>query len=473
MTVKKAASTAIMAKLVPEGTSAKQYLWIALGIFLFCLLGISSRPMGALSTLWPANALMLGIFLHSPHLASPLGWCSAATAYVLADLLTGNDLLTTLLLNSTNFVGVGVALAVSNRLGHVVEKSLNGPFNLTTLFLSIVAASLASGMAGGIVLWLLQGQPIWFTAAGWVVSELLCYTIFLPCILSMPRPSAWRIRERRISQRKYAPLVMFIVALLAAVIIGGPGALAFPLLALLACALSYGIFATSLLTLVASLWTLIVTSSGNILHIATTGDIYALLSIRFGVASIALAPIVVAYVTAAQENSLKALRYMAEHDALTGLLNRRTFRQRAGDTLAQLHEKGKPVAVLMIDIDHFKNINDTYGHAAGDEALRETAQRLRAVLRREDLCGRIGGEEFLVLIPECTPYFLKDITQRIHAAIRHEVLLPHTQQPLTITVSIGATLCDPAPPLLEPMLLQADKALYTAKEQGRNRTRLT
>lgn len=470
MSVRNAASTAIMAWLVPEGTSVKQYCWIALGIFLFCLLGISSRPMGSLSTLWPANALLLGIFLRMPQLASPLGWCSAAIGYVLADLLTGNDLLTTLLLNSTNFVGVSVALAVSNRLGHVVERSLNGPFNLTTLFLSMVAASLTSGMAGGIVTWLLQGKPIWFTAAGWVVSELLCYTIFLPCILSVPWPSAWRMRERRVSGRKYAPLIMFFLALLAAAVIGGPGALAFPLLALLACALSYGIFATSLLTLVASLWTLIATSSGNILHIANTGDVYALLSIRFGVTSIALAPIVVAYVTAAQENSLKALRYMAEHDALTGLLNRRTFRQRAGDTLDLLHKQEKSVAVLMIDIDHFKNINDTYGHAAGDEVLRVTAQRLSKAIRAEDLCARIGGEEFLILIPECTPGLLKDITQRIHAAISQNILLPHTQQPLTITASIGATLSAPAQPHLDTMLLQADEALYCAKETGRNRT---
>ncbi|NLC37253.1 MAG: diguanylate cyclase [Alcaligenaceae bacterium] len=469
MSVEKAAPITTAAALAPEGVSARHYWGLLLAVFLFSLVGIYLRPLDGLSALWPANALLLGLFLRLPRLATPLGWCVAATGYVLADLLTGNSLSMALFLNSTNLLGVAIALAVCGR-SPIAEQRLKGPGGLSTLFLAIVAASLVAGIVGGGLLWLLLERPLGLSSTNWVASELLSYIIFLPCILSAPNPRAWRWRERRVVRRKRIPLALLFVSLLASVFIGGPGALAFPVIALLACALSYGMFATSLLTLAASLWTLIVTASGNILSIADAGDTYALLSIRLGVASIALAPIVVACVMTAREHSLKALRHMAEHDTLTDLLNRRTFHQRAQEKLSQLKGQEKSVAILMIDLDHFKNINDTYGHAAGDEVLRITAKRLRKTIRSDDLCARVGGEEFLVLIAECTPELLEHITQRLHKAIGQDILLPNTQQSLNITASIGATLSDLASPHLEDMVLQADQALYSAKEKGRNRT---
>src|SRR5690606_16195200 len=131
-------------------------------------------------------------------------------------------------------------------------------------------------------------------------------------------------------------------------------------IALLACALSYGLFLTSLLTMATSIWLLIATTSASIHDTTNAPDVF--LSIRLGVASIALAPIVVACVTAARQSNLDTLRHRAEHDALTGLLNRRTFRHRAQKVVNVLREQRKNVALLMIDIDHFKKINDTHGH---------------------------------------------------------------------------------------------------------------
>lgn len=458
---------------VPKSARVRHYWGIALGVLFFSLLGIYLRPLGDLSVLWPTNAMLLGLFMRLPHLATPHGWVFAAIGYVTADLLTGSNLLISLSLSSVNLLSVGTALAVHRRSGLDAEQLWKEPHGLTTLFLAIVAASVVAGISGGALIWLLLDKPLSINSANWIVAELLCYIIFLPCILSASKPHSWRRRDRRATQRKIIPLVLVVASLLTSVLIGGPGALAFPVIALLACALSYGIFLTSLLTMALSIWTLIGTASGSILGIANASEIDNLLSIRLGVASVALAPIVVACVTATRDNSLQALRYIAEHDALTNLLNRRTFRQRAQEALNQLSHRGRSVAILMIDIDHFKKINDKHGHAAGDEVLCTTAERLRSTIRSEDLCARIGGEEFIVFIPEGTPELLDSIAQRIHQSINGDLALSHTSEPLSITVSIGAVLSSPASTHLDDMLLKADQALYSSKEKGRNRTTVT
>ena len=126
----------------------------------------------------------------------------------------------------------------------------------------------------------------------------------------------------------------------------------------------------------------------------------------------------------------------------------------------------------MLDIDHFKRINDSYGHATGDEVLATVATQIRQSLRSSDLCGRVGGEEFSVLIPECTQELLDTITARIHQAVATETYQPEGSQPLTVTLSIGVTLSTCRPEELEIMLLRADNALYAAKRGGRNQTRV-
>jgi len=467
MPAKKNNHTAIAAAPIPDDMRVRHYAGIALGVLFFSLLGIYLRPLEEMSVLWLSNAMLLGLFLRMPRLATPLGWSLAAIGYVTADLLTGSGLVLAVALSSVNLISVATALAVQWRVDSRTAQSWKEPGGLSSLFLAIVVASFAAGTAGGVVLWLLLNRPLWLNSANWIVAELLSYIIFLPCILSAPTPGMWRWRDRRRNGHGLVPLALLFASLLASVLIGGPGALAFPVIALLACALSYGMFLTSLLTMATSIWTLITITSGS-MHdsVLAAND---LLSIRLGVASVALAPIVVACVTAARESNLKTLRHMAEHDTLTDLLNRRTFRQRAQETLNRLGHQDKAVALLMIDIDHFKKVNDTHGHAAGDEVLRTIATRLRNAIRNEDLCARIGGEEFLVLIPECTPDLLRHIVQRIQQAFRSDIPLSDTAQLLSITASIGAVLGDAASTHLEAMMLKADQALYTSKEQGRNR----
>lgn len=159
------------------------------------------------------------------------------------------------------------------------------------------------------------------------------------------------------------------------------------------------------------------------------------------------------------------LRRLATTDPLTGLSNRRHFFERGAQELRRAARYRRPLALLMLDIDHFKSVNDRYGHEAGDAVLRDLAERLRAGLRTSDLAGRIGGEEFAVLLPETTAEQAELLAERLRAAIAADPLGPD----LGITVSLGVALAVPASEeTLDPVLRRADAALYRAKAGGRN-----
>lgn len=164
------------------------------------------------------------------------------------------------------------------------------------------------------------------------------------------------------------------------------------------------------------------------------------------------------------------LDVLARTDALTGLPNRRETLERLRLELERSARSGHPVAVFMLDIDHFKRINDTWGHAAGDDVLVAVAQVARASLRRIDSCGRIGGEEFLVMLPETDREEALAAAERLRAAIADQAVIDGGQ-PMRVTVSVGVAIHHPADPLPTPDLLiqRADHALYAAKESGRNR----
>jgi two-component system, cell cycle response regulator len=156
----------------------------------------------------------------------------------------------------------------------------------------------------------------------------------------------------------------------------------------------------------------------------------------------------------------------AATDGLTGLCNRRALEQRLPEVVADARRRGQPAAVLVIDIDHFKNVNDTEGHLAGDEALRSVASRLRSGLRDDQTLGRWGGEEFLVLAPDTDQPAGLELGERLRVAVGWEPVAISEQRAIPITVSVGVA-SGASDPL--QMLRQADAALYVAKTNGRNR----
>jgi diguanylate cyclase (GGDEF)-like protein len=170
------------------------------------------------------------------------------------------------------------------------------------------------------------------------------------------------------------------------------------------------------------------------------------------------------------------LRAAARTDAKTGLLHAVAWEREAAAALTEAGRRGQPVAVLLIDIDHFKRVNDTHGHLSGDAVLRGIAGVLHAQVRGgKDLIGRFGGEEFVVLLPGADAAEATRAAERLRRGVA-ELVTPAEGVLIQVTASIGATVADPAetPDAHIPELLaRADLGLYQAKAQGRDRIRLT
>lgn len=157
------------------------------------------------------------------------------------------------------------------------------------------------------------------------------------------------------------------------------------------------------------------------------------------------------------------LEHLATHDSLTQTLNRRALLQRCEEELERAQRYGNGPAIMMLDLDNFKAVNDTRGHQHGDAVLVYFADRVRQVLRRADRLGRYGGEEFMVLLPGADGAAARSVAQRIHDALA-------TGHPLDCRVSIGVTTWQGPGETLDAMLSRADAAMYRAKELGRNQT---
>ncbi|NCT83014.1 MAG: diguanylate cyclase [Comamonadaceae bacterium] len=158
-------------------------------------------------------------------------------------------------------------------------------------------------------------------------------------------------------------------------------------------------------------------------------------------------------------------------DHLTGLLNRRAFFDAAEPELQRWRRRPRPLALVMVDADHFKQVNDRHGHAAGDAVLRHLAAGMRATFRAMDLIARMGGEEFAVLLPDTTAEGAQSVAQRLCERIARQQV-DVDGQTISYTVSAGVSAMDADVADLESLLKRADEALYRAKAGGRNRVEL-
>jgi len=163
----------------------------------------------------------------------------------------------------------------------------------------------------------------------------------------------------------------------------------------------------------------------------------------------------------------RGLRRLASTDELTGLLNRRSLFEFSGQALHQAQASGTPLAVLMIDVDHFKRINDTHGHAVGDQVLRNVANTLGASLRGQDRLGRVGGEEFVAVLPGSSLADAAQVAERMRSAVQ-AMPTPVASGALPVTVSLGVAGAEGLASA-EALVALGDAALYRAKQDGRNR----
>ena len=161
------------------------------------------------------------------------------------------------------------------------------------------------------------------------------------------------------------------------------------------------------------------------------------------------------------------LKRKASIDGLTRAWNRGAIMELLGAELARA-KRGSPMCVAMIDADHFKNVNDTHGHQAGDSVLVEIAARIRRAVREFDAVGRYGGEEFMAVLSNCNLEAAKVVCERIRGFVANDPIVTVAGK-LSVTVSIGLAACDPAHDVIEDIIGAADAALYRAKDKGRNR----
>jgi len=161
---------------------------------------------------------------------------------------------------------------------------------------------------------------------------------------------------------------------------------------------------------------------------------------------------------------------MAITDPLTGLHNRRYMESHLATLAEQAAMRAKPLALMMLDIDYFKSINDNYGHDAGDDVLREFAVRIRKSIRGIDLACRFGGEEFVIVMPETDLHVAGMVAERLRRSIAGEPFaIEKGAKRIEVTISIGISTLETKGEAISAVLKRADQALYRAKHDGRNR----
>lgn len=372
-------------------------------------------------------------------------------------------------LNGANLLGATAGWLVLRRLDERIRR-LQRTISALYLLLAALTASAVGALAG------CGAAPVYFNSPWtdllslWFSTELMNYMLIVPVVLAAPRaddpppatqevPLIWRV----------APVSSLLLAEGVRTVIGGPGMLAFVVPGLLWCALSYSPFVSSLLSLVVCLWTMAGVATGVLNFTpAHASDVF---SLRVGVTLLALGPLAVACASAARAEALRRLDHAVRHDDLTGVLARRAFLQQGERLLARYQRESAGLAVLMVDVDHFKQVNDQLGHGAGDQLLIGIAQAMTSALRPQDVLGRLGGEEFAVVLPDASPAEAHAIAERLRTVVEQRPFGTAQAPEQHATVSIGlvhsASLGGDAD--LDTLLLAADAALYRAKAEGRNR----
>jgi diguanylate cyclase (GGDEF)-like protein len=204
--------------------------------------------------------------------------------------------------------------------------------------------------------------------------------------------------------------------------------------------------------------------SGSLAHAVAASPMQTAV---FGLAAFFPTIATLGFVLMCSDRLHQELERQATIDSLTGISNRRTLGEQAAHAIAAAHRHRRSLALLLIDADRFKRINDVYGHAAGDEALQLIAASLHCALRGEDLLGRLGGEEFVAVLPDADEAAARITAERLRTAVeRIEFALQHRRIPLH--VSIGIAVIDDHDDFAS-LLRRADQVMYAAKRAGRNR----
>lgn len=453
---------------MPKGIAA--FLILGIVVFLSALFGILTRPAGFLAAFWPANALLLGLVVCWPRLATPWGWLGALAGYLLADLSTGGELAVTVWLTFANMAGALTGYLLYRPMSDV-DRRLGRPQSVLYLLAICAAAAAVAALAGAGIAGVVFDRSFLPGLEFWFVTELVNSLAILPVMLTAPALSSVQrsiaTPFHQVITDNWMPMAAFFASVIAGIVVGGPGAIAFSVPALLWCALSYPMFVTALMTSALSAWLLIAIPLGFIDIGMSSDQLEWTSSLRLGIALMALGPLTAAAINSARADLVDRLAYIADHCSLTGALSRRAFLEYGSEVLGT-GDRTLPVVVLMLDIDYFKSVNDRFGHAAGDKVLTAVVDALADVVRSRDAIGRMGGEEFAIVLSDVTEAEAGQVADRIVRTVE-ALRLVENGQPIGVTVSIGVAHSKRQEiARFESLLTIADAALYRAKKAGRN-----
>ncbi len=445
-------------------------------LLTFAWLGIATRPNEYLASFWPANSILLGLLARYPKTRSIYSLLGAFCGYVLADLSNGSDVLLSCVLTTANMIYVVTTLALYQYFREFIHSLHRGYFYLFVFTFCTLGGLLGASFAALAVPYVttaFMNGPFLLEVGDWFTAELQNALLLLPIMLNIPR---WKKKKFILAPIAHGhnrvvhslPLLALIFSLFMSYIDSGPGSLLYSIAALIWCALTYRHFFVTLITSFTCGCIIFWFTQEYLVvypHLYTQNSI----SLRLGIIMMAIAPLTVSSINEVRSRLIRQLQYNLAYDDLTICLSRRQFMESAGSLLEQMQNKQRYAAVLMLDIDHFKKINDSYGHQAGDRALQICAETIQENLRSYDLLGRLGGEEFAALLIDIHPQHALQIAERIrHNLSKKQVeIAPGTV--IQIQTSIGLHICEPQQTdSIEVCLKEADDALYQAKRSGRN-----
>ncbi len=458
---------------------------LTLGYLATALGGLAiSRQAGNIATLWPPNGMLVAALLLSPRQRWMDILVAGAIGSVSANLFNGSSAIAASSITLANLVEAMIAATIIRReTGRRVLFQHSS--DVMVLILASVTAALIAGALSATSAALLAGAPFVTIFIKWVAGDVLGLLVVMPIAviahdLLTRGPDLMMARSSRLEAALIltgvlvvsvavfspdVPPVQFLVmptVLLASFRLGPLGA-----------ALS-----TVIVAVVGSIGTVLAASAG-----ASTPDEVTLRVFNFqlnlAVLFLTALPIGSAMAQRAQlERDLTDAKERADHyatemaslvnvDDLTGLATRRCFLEQLDQMAATARRVGHPLTLAMIDIDHFKPINDQYGHAVGDAVLMAIGAACRSAVRSADVIGRLGGEEFAMLMPLTDQETAFRIVDRLREAVAAIAIPTSDGRTVSVTISVGMAMF--VDQQIDRLLLDADRALYSAKETGRNR----
>lgn len=450
-------------------------------LLLFSWLGIDlSRQSDGVATIWFTNGLLFALVVKRPRQVWIPYFIAGFLADTLADVIYGDPLKLSM--------GVAVANSVEVITSCVVLTKLFGsPFPLTKrrpllgfLGVSVLGATaVTSALGASWTLLFVDAGPWWMLFRTWYLGDVLGMAIIAPLVFILQRPGFFVMLQRR---QLLNTLLLLTVPALATMLVfthNEDPLIFFIFPALLLVVFRLGFPGTVLSIFVIALISISFTVSGHgplMLIKANLPHRIVIEQIFLAVALFTCFPVAALLeerreLQASLERSEQRYRELAKADALTGLANRRGFDERLEEEWERAARRGKPLALLLIDVDLFKSYNDIYGHIGGDTCLRCIARVIADTLQRHsDIAARFGGEEFAVILPDTQMEAALIVAESVRLAVV-AMNLPHSGNPEGVqTISVGVAVGTPEENTSVISLLTAsDHALYRAKYLGRNR----